>query len=81
VLWRAHAEHRILITVDKDMGELAFRFKLPASSGIVLFRISTSSSEYVARVAVTTLESRDDWAQHFTVVEENRIRMTPLPPV
>ena len=80
VLKRAEAEDRVLITSDKDFGELASREKLPAPSGIVLFRISLPSSAYVARVTVAALESRTDWAGHFAVVEDTRIRMTPLPP-
>jgi predicted nuclease of predicted toxin-antitoxin system len=32
VLARAVAERRVLITFDKDFGELAFRSKLPADS-------------------------------------------------
>jgi predicted nuclease of predicted toxin-antitoxin system len=79
VLTRADTEGRILITFDKDFGELAFRAKLPASSGIILFRISAPSSAHVARVAVAALESRTDWSGHFAVVEDARIRMTPLP--
>jgi len=79
ILARAQAEHRILLTFDKDFGELAFRSGLPASSGIVLFRISTPSPSHVARVAVAALESRTDWTGHFAVVEDERIRMTPLP--
>ena len=79
VLTRAQAEGRVLLTFDKDFGELAFRAKLPASSGVVLFRISTASVEYVTRVAVTALESRTDWAGHFAVVEDDQIRLTPLP--
>ena len=80
VLARAVAEERILMTFDKDFGELAFRARLPASSGIVLFRISPTSAARVAQVALAVLESRTDWAGHFSVVEENRVRMTPLPP-
>ena len=80
ILARAQREERIVVTFDKDFGELAFRSGLPASSGIVLFRISTPSSAYVARAAVAALESRADWAGHFAVVEDQRIRMTPLPP-
>lgn len=79
VLERAQAEERILVTFDKDSGELAFRAKLPSSRGIVLFRISAPSSEHVARVAVQVLESRTDWPGHFSVIEDDRIRMTPLP--
>ncbi len=79
VLERAQAEKRILVTFDKDFGELAYRFKLPASCGIVLFRIVVSSPTYVVRTVVGALKSRADWAGHFSVVEESRIRMTPLP--
>jgi predicted nuclease of predicted toxin-antitoxin system len=75
----AQTENRVPVTFDKDFGELAFRSRLPASSGIILFRISTPSPAYVARVAVAALESRADWADHFAVVEDDRIRMTPLP--
>jgi predicted nuclease of predicted toxin-antitoxin system len=79
VLARAQAESRILVTFDKDFGELAFRSRIPASSGIVLFRIAMPSSAYVARVAVAALESRTDWTGHFAVVEDDRIRIRPLP--
>jgi predicted nuclease of predicted toxin-antitoxin system len=79
VLQRANDESRILVTFDKDFGELAFRMGLPAVSGVILFRISTSSPTFVAELAVTALNSRQDWAGHFSVVEDRRIRMTPLP--
>ncbi len=79
VLQRAQVEDRIVVTFDKDFGELAFRAKLPASSGIILFRISTASPQDVARAAVTALSSRTDWAGNFSVVEDKRIRVTPLP--
>lgn len=79
ILEWARAGDRVLITFDKDFGELAFRARLPSSSGIVLFRISAPSAAHVARVAVAALESRTDWAGHFAVVEDSRIRMTPLP--
>jgi predicted nuclease of predicted toxin-antitoxin system len=79
VLDRAQREDRILITFDKDFGELAFRLKLPSLSGIILFRVSASSSRQVAQTALTAIEGRNDWRGHFAVVEDARIRMTPLP--
>jgi predicted nuclease of predicted toxin-antitoxin system len=42
VLRRAQLEARVLLTMDKDFGELAFRAGLPASSGIVLFRMGAA---------------------------------------
>ena len=80
VLSRATAEGRILITFDKDFGELVFRLGLNAPSGIILFRIPPNSPSSVAQTAVTVLESRTDWAGHFSVVDENRVRMKRLMP-
>ena len=80
ILARAVAETRVLITFDKDFGELAFRAKPPMAAGIVLFRVSPRSPSFVARLSVKVLESRTDWAGHFSVVEEARVRMSPLPP-
>jgi predicted nuclease of predicted toxin-antitoxin system len=44
VLARAQADQRVVVTHDKDFGELAFRSKLPASCGVVLFRCIRSKS-------------------------------------
>jgi predicted nuclease of predicted toxin-antitoxin system len=80
ILERAQVENRVVITFDKDFGEMAFRWGLPASSGIILLRIPTSSPARVASTAVAVLETRTDWVGQFAVVEEDRIRMTLMPP-
>ncbi len=79
VLERAQSEKRILVTFDKDFGELAFRYGLPASSGVILFRIKAPSPQQLVKKIVTSLTSRTDWENHFSVVEETRIRMRSLP--
>jgi len=79
VLARAQAEERILLTFDKEFGELAFRFELPAACGIVLFRLSGASPERDTARALAALESRQDWAGHFAVVTDDRIRLRLLP--
>jgi predicted nuclease of predicted toxin-antitoxin system len=79
VINRAASEHRILITFDKDFGELAFRRQLSSPAGIILFRMKAPSAKHVGHVAVAVLEGRTDWAGHFSVIEEGRVRMTPLP--
>ena len=81
VLAIAQREKRVLITFDKGFGELAFRSHLPASSGIILFRISAPSSGYVAEAAVAALRVREDWTGHFSVIEDRRVRIKPLPKV
>lgn len=45
VLARAQEEKRLVVTFDKDFGELAYRFGLPSASGVILFRLSGSSPE------------------------------------
>lgn len=79
VLARAVAEGRLLITFDKDFGELVFRRGAKASHGIVLFRISQPSAAAVAERVVAILASRDDWPAHFSVVDDFTIRMRRLP--
>lgn len=79
VMARAAAETRLLVTFDKDFGELAFRERQFAAAGIVLFRVIPDSPAWIADFATSVLESRSDWAGHFSVVEERRVRMTPLP--
>ena len=80
VLARAVTENRLLITFDKDFGELVLRRGAKASRGIILFRISQLSAASVAKRVSAVLESRDDWTGHFSVVEDFAIRMRRLPP-
>jgi predicted nuclease of predicted toxin-antitoxin system len=79
VLARAVSEERILLTFDKDFGELAFRSKLPASCGIILFRVAGPNSEYIAHLVISVMQTETDWTGHFAVVEKERIRVRSLP--
>ncbi len=78
VLARAYEETRVLITFDKDFGQLVFQFGAKASHGVILFRISQSSSAIVAERAAAILASREDWTGYFSVVDDFGIRMRPL---
>lgn len=75
VLSRAQKENRILLTFDKDFGELAFRSKLSATTGIILFRIKAPSGAVVAEKVVRAISLREDWHGHFSVIEDDKIRM------
>jgi predicted nuclease of predicted toxin-antitoxin system len=79
ILARAQSEGRLLLTFDKDFGELAFRIGLSAQSGIILCRFSVPSVQHAIRIITSVLASRTDWAGHFAVVEDSRIRLTRLP--
>jgi predicted nuclease of predicted toxin-antitoxin system len=79
ILAQAQAENRIVMTFDKDFGELVFRQVMPASSGIILLRLGTSGPSQATAIVMAAIRSRSDWTGHFSVIEEERIRMTPLP--
>jgi len=70
---------RVLLTFDKDFGELAYRQRLPAHCGIVLFRLTLQSPDEAASFAVTAILSQESWAGHFSVITRQRIRMRRLP--
>jgi len=78
VLAWAARERRILLTFDKDFGELARTSDLPISCGIVLFRTPMPKADAAGQQLAELLGSRDDWVGHFSVVEPGRIRMRLL---
>lgn len=78
VLDLAVRESRLLLTHDKDFGELAFRRGLPATSGVVLLRVAPVPS-LVTELAKKALSEHADFRGKFVVVEEGRIRERPLP--
>jgi predicted nuclease of predicted toxin-antitoxin system len=77
ILSRASDEQRILLTCDKDFGELAVRFKKPAH-GIILFRLEGEQPEMDNTRMLHVIDSRDDWEGHLSVVTNTRIRMRPI---
>lgn len=79
ILQRSQDDQRLVVTFDKDFGELAFRWGLPATCGVILFRLRMSSPEYVRKRVVEIFAERVDWTGHLFVVEESRIRTRPLP--
>ena len=79
VLSLAQNEQRLLLTFDKDFGELVFRRGEAASRGVVLFRTRKQSPARLAERLLQILESRSDWEGRFSVVDEHSIRMRALP--
>jgi predicted nuclease of predicted toxin-antitoxin system len=79
ILARAQAEHRILVTHDKEFGELAFRYGLPADCGVILLRLTGPSADADNRRAVEALLSDVEFGRHFSVVTDDRIRTRRLP--
>ncbi len=71
--------HRVLLTFDKDFGELVFRRGLSAGSGVVLFRLIPESPEEEAdrRLGAASNLSRIINGT-FCVITRERIRVRPM---
>lgn len=52
---------------------------LDARSGVILCRFANPSPQHTIRLITSALESRGDWDGHFAVIEDDQIRLTPLP--
>jgi predicted nuclease of predicted toxin-antitoxin system len=78
LLDRAEAEGRLLLTEDKDFGELLFRDGLN-SHGIVLRRLGNLTiPERIARLAAAWSVIQANPSGRFIVISENKVRVRPL---
>jgi hypothetical protein len=78
VLAWAAREGRILLTFDKDFGELARGSALPPACGVVLLRTPMPKPGDAGQRLADLITARDDWVGCFSVIEYGRVRMRPL---
>jgi predicted nuclease of predicted toxin-antitoxin system len=80
VLSRAQAEQRIILTFDRDYGELIYRRRLPAPAGVAYFRFAPSTPEELADRFIELLRASDITLEgEFTVIGRGWVRQRPLP--
>ena len=77
VLAIANSEQRILITNDRDFGELIFRLGLP-HSGVILFRLGAASQEEKSMEFHRLLMEQIELLGSFVVVTKGRVRVRHL---
>lgn len=78
VLDKAYSEKRILITEDKDFGELVFRLKKPAC-GIILLRFGISDRNLKwPRIKKLIEIKSENLKDKFVVVDKDKIRLLDL---
>ncbi len=74
----ANKENRILITNDKDFGELVFLQK-KLSTGIILLRIKgQKAGNKVSRIKKLLQNYSDKLSRHFVVLMKKKFRFIPL---
>jgi hypothetical protein len=78
VLAWAAREERVLLTFDKEFGELASKSALPPKCGVVLVRTPMPKPGDSGRRLADLIMVRTDWPGYFSVIEPGRVRMRPL---
>ena len=82
MLATARDEGRILLTFDRDVGELIYAQKVPVPAGVILLRPAPlRPDEAVERLVGLLQRAEQDLSldSQFTVVTPERIRQRPLP--
>lgn len=78
LLERAILDERVLITQDKDFGQLVFGEKRSGNYGIILFRIARLGRKAESDRMFLTITSSDDWLGHLAVVTDSGIRIRAI---
>jgi len=80
VIRRAADQNRVLLTFDRDHGELVYRGAGPLPPGVVYLRMIPGSPEEPADMLLAALLVSGLKLQgHFTVVGRHHVRQRPLP--
>lgn len=78
VLKRAYSEQRVLITEDKDFGELVFRLKRKVY-GIILLRFRISERDKKWKRLEELIQRRPaELSNNFIVIDVQKFRFRPL---
>lgn len=79
LLAEAVLQQEIILTFDKDFGELIFKITLPAGEGVVLFRLQRYLPQVPGEILLTILQTQTiNLSFHLTVIDENKIRQRPI---
>ena len=78
ILEKAEKDNRILITNDKDFGELIFRYR-KSSRGVILLRLKIDFPDYRIKVVLMLIKKLGiGLNKKFVVASEDRIRIKKL---
>ena len=78
VLALASQEQRILVTGDKDFGDLVFVARQPAPHGVILVRAADAQPADLARLVVDALAQEIEWGGFFSVLGSGRLRRSVI---
>lgn len=81
VLALARAEGRTLLTFDRDFTQMAFRDGVGNPAGILFFRLTPRSPQYVKVRVAEAIAAKSDWRGWFATVRDDRVIARPLPAI
>jgi len=79
ILKRAYTERLIILTFDRDYGELIYRRKDLTPAGVVYFRFGPATPSEPAEILINIMDRADlSVIDKFTIVERGRVRQRAL---
>jgi len=78
---RANEMDALLVTADKDFGEIVFRDNRLSSGGVVLIRLAGLSAEKKAGIVLTAFRSHYlEFSNKYSVIEPGKVRIRSKTP-
>jgi predicted nuclease of predicted toxin-antitoxin system len=76
---RAVEEDRLIVTFDRDFGELAVRGPRRPQAGVLLLRLTPQNPDEITTLLVALLGRPDlTWRNHLSVVDGLHVRQRPI---
>jgi predicted nuclease of predicted toxin-antitoxin system len=80
VLSRAADEKQVILTFDRDYGELIYRLQLRPPAGVIYLRFRPYTPQEPALLLLNLFQNKElQFEKWFTVLERDQIRQRPLP--
>ncbi len=77
ILKRAYTEKLIILTFDRDYGELIYRHQALPPAGVVYFRFAPATPSEPAEILINIMDNLSVIGK-FTIVERGRVRQRSL---
>ena len=79
ILRRAHTEKLIILTFDRDYGELIYRHRAFPPAGVVYFRFAPATPAEPSEILINLInEIHLALSDKFTIIERGRVRQRSL---
>lgn len=78
ILKKANKEKLIILTFDRDYGELIYHYKFPVPGGVIYFRFEPETPEEPGKILLSLLKKKIELFHKFTILDKKTIRQRAL---